>query len=91
MFVVALLVGIAAAGIVDALTNGARRRRNNGFTLIALVVGAGIAVGGWLLVKAIDEELDVYYFIGFLPTLLAGDYLSKKVTEALNKRGITRR
>ena len=91
MIVVALLVGIAAAGIVDALTNGARRRRSNGFTLIALLVGAAIAVGGWMLVKSIDEELDVFYFVGFLPTLLAGDFLSKKVTEALNKRGISRR
>lgn len=91
MFLVALIVGIAAAGTVDALTNGVRRRRANGFTLIALVVGAGVAIGGWLLVKAIDEELDVFYFVGFLPTLLAGDYLSKKVTEALNKRGISRR
>jgi hypothetical protein len=91
VFVVALLIGIFAAGIVDALTNSARRRRANGFTLVTLVVGAGIAVGGWLLVKAIDDELDVYYFVGFLPTLLAGDYLSKKVTEALEKRGVTRR
>jgi hypothetical protein len=91
VFAVALLVGIFAAGIVDALTNAARRRRSNGFTLIALVVGAGIAIGGWLLVKAIDEELDVFYFVGFLPTLLAGDYLSKKVTQALNRRGISRR
>jgi hypothetical protein len=90
MFVVALVVGIVAAGIVDALTNTARKRRTNGFSLIALVIGAGIAVAGWLLVRAIDEELDVFYFIGFLPTLLAGDYLSKKVSEALKKRGITR-
>ena len=91
MFVLALIIGILAAGIVDALTNGARRRRSNGFTLVALVFGAAVAVGGWLLVKAIDDELDVYYFIGFLPTLLAGDYLSKKVSEALGKRGISRR
>jgi hypothetical protein len=91
VFAVALIVGVVAAGIVDALTNSARKRRSNGFTLITLLVGAGIAIGGWLLVKAIDEELDVFYFVGFLPTLLAGDYLSKKVTEALNRRGINRR
>ena len=91
MFAVALVIGIVTAGVVDALTNSARRRRTNGGTLIALVVGGGLAVGGWLLVKAIDEELDVFYFIGFLPTLLAGDYLSKKVSDALAKRGVTRR
>jgi predicted PurR-regulated permease PerM len=91
VFVVALLIGIVTAGIVDALTNSARRRRANGFTFVALVIGLAIAIGGWMLVKAIDETLDVYYFVGFLPTLLAGDYLSKKVTESLQRRGVTRR
>lgn len=57
---------------------------------MALLVGSALAVGGWLLVKAIDDTLDVYYFVGFLPTLFAGDLLSKKVSAALAKRGVRR-
>ena len=90
MFVVALLIGIVAAGILDAFQNTVRRRRTPGVATVALLFGTAIAVGGWLLVKAIDDELDVFYFVGFLPTLFAGDFLSKKVSAALAKRGVRR-
>lgn len=90
MFVVALLIGIVTAGILDALNNTARRRRTPGVATVVLLAGSALAVGGWLLVKAIDDELDVYYFVGFLPTLFAGDFLSKKVSAALAKRGVRR-
>ena len=90
MFVVAILIGIVAAGISDALTIGARRRGANGATLLAALLGIGVAIGGWLLVKAIDEELDVFYFVGFLPAFFASDFLSRKVSEALSKKGIRR-
>lgn len=90
MFVVALGLGIVAAGILDVLNNTLRRHRSPGLGTVVILVGAGIAVGGWYLVKSIDDELDVAYFIGFIPTLLAGDYLSKKVSAALARRGVRR-
>ena len=84
MAVVALLFGIVAAGIVDAVTYGARRRRTGSVFMLTTVLAIGLGLLGYTLARSVAaKESDAYYFIGFIPTLLAGDYLSDAVARAL--------
>lgn len=84
MAVAAFFIGVIAAGIVDAVTHGARRRRSGSVFLLTTTLALALGLGGDVIARAIaGSENDVYYFVGFIPTLLAGDFLSNAVGRAL--------
>jgi hypothetical protein len=84
MAVAAFFIGVVAAGIVDAVTYGARRRRTGSVFLLTTSLAIGLGLLGDVIARQIGgPENDVYYFVGFIPTLLAGDLLSRAVERAL--------
>jgi hypothetical protein len=84
MAIAAFFIGVAAAGIVDAITYGARSRRSGSVFLLTTVLALALGLTGDAIARAIaGSENDVYYFVGFIPTLLAGDVLSKGVSRLL--------
>ncbi|MFN2594101.1 MAG: hypothetical protein ABR579_04340 [Actinomycetota bacterium] len=84
MAIAAFFIGIVAAGIVDAVTYGERRRRSGFVFLLTTVLAIALGLLGLALARAVGgSENDVYYFVGFIPTLLAGDFLSNAVARAL--------
>ncbi|MDQ3876915.1 MAG: hypothetical protein M3290_00985 [Actinomycetota bacterium] len=84
MAVVAFFIGVAAAGIVDAVTYGARRRRTGSVFLLTTTLAISLGLAGDVIARAVaGSQNDVYYFLGFIPTLLAGDFLSNAVSRAI--------
>lgn len=84
MAAAAFFIGVVAAGIVDAVTYGARRRRTGSVFLITTTLAIALGLAGDVIARAVaGSENDVYYFVGFIPTLLAGDFLSNAVSRAI--------
>ncbi|MEA2477745.1 MAG: hypothetical protein QOC87_1944 [Actinomycetota bacterium] len=86
MAIAAFFIGVVAAGIVDAVTYGARRRRTGSVFVLTTVLAIALGLLGDAIARAIGgSQNDVYYFVGFIPTLLAGDALSKGVARILTR------
>lgn len=86
MIAVAVLIGIVAAGVVDAATYAARRRRSGSMLVVTTALAVGLGFLGLLIARSVaGKNDDVYYLIGFVPTLLAGDFLTAKVIALLDR------
>lgn len=84
MAIAAFFIGVVAAGIVDGVTYGARRRRTGSVFMLTTVLAIVLGLLGDAIARAVcGPENDVYYFVGFIPTLLAGDFLSNAVSRAI--------